>query len=110
MRGDRLAEQFQSMSFLQIDQVEDLRQCQPSHLQRRTAWNMLGALLLYRIACRERLSLEAESGQQLMELADNGDGSHTSQLCILSFVDNSVLSAGNGRSHDWSLALKKAME
>jgi hypothetical protein len=106
MRGDRPAEQFQSMSFLQIDQVEDLRQCQLSRLRRRTAWNMWGALLWYRIACGERLSLEAGSGQRLTELADNGHGSHTSQLCILSFVDNSILSAGNGRGHDWSLALK----
>jgi hypothetical protein len=90
MRGDRPVEQFQSMSFLQIDQAEGLRQCQLPYLRRRTAWNMWGALLLYRIACGERLSLEAESGQRLTELADNGHGSHTSQLCISSFVDNSV--------------------
>jgi hypothetical protein len=90
LTGDRLAEQFQSMSFLQIDQVKGLKHCQPSYPQHRTAWNMWGALWWYGTACGERLSLEAGNGQQLTELADNGHGSPTSKLCISSFVDNSV--------------------
>jgi hypothetical protein len=90
MRGDRPAEQFQSMSFLQIDQVKGLRHCQQSHLQRRTAWNMWGALLWVGTACGERLSLEAGSGQQLMGLADNGHGSHTNKRCIRSSGDNGI--------------------
>jgi hypothetical protein len=90
MRGDRPVEQFQSMSFLQIDQVEGLRQCQLSRLRRRTVWNMWGAFLWYRIACGERLSLEAGSGQRLTELADNGHGSPTYKRCIRSSGDNSI--------------------
>jgi hypothetical protein len=78
------------MSFLQIDQVEGLRQCQLSRLRRRTAWNMWGALLWYGTACGERLSLEAGSGQRLTELADNGHASHINKRCIRSSGDNGI--------------------